>query len=178
MTNLVAISTLDSARTYVMLGAFFTQRMISSISVGGSINLEGFLSSMLLLVVIIVMVVFVVVIWVVIFVNVIVGVIIVVVFGIVVVGGGVSSIFNLSFVIVDSFSCYWSSACPGVFVSIMLMYENNSLVLKDTTESFRIQDRYGNNGMSNPSAQLLRENTNSVRSTQRLRSTAPSIPLK
>ncbi|GJX15666.1 hypothetical protein Tco_0216498 [Tanacetum coccineum] len=26
-------------------------------------------------------------------------------------------------------------------------YENNSLVLKDTTESFRIQDRYGNNGM-------------------------------
>ncbi|GJV44694.1 putative ribonuclease H-like domain-containing protein [Tanacetum coccineum] len=78
---------------------------------------------------------------VVIFVNVIVGVIIVVV------GGGVSSIFNLSFVIVDSFSCYWSSACPGVFVSIMLMYENNSLVLKDTTESFRIQDRYGNNGM-------------------------------
>ncbi|GJU77359.1 hypothetical protein Tco_1274429 [Tanacetum coccineum] len=28
------------------------------------------------------------------------------------------------------------------------MYENNSLVLKDTTESFRIQDRYGNNGMN------------------------------
>ncbi|GKB88252.1 hypothetical protein Tco_0960524, partial [Tanacetum coccineum] len=51
-----------------------------------------------------------------IFVNVIVGVIIVVVFGIVVVGGGVSSIFKLSFVIVDSFSCYWSSACPGVLV--------------------------------------------------------------
>ncbi|GKD35201.1 hypothetical protein Tco_1250710, partial [Tanacetum coccineum] len=93
----------------------FLQYLVSSISIGSSICFEGFLSSMLLLVVIIVMVVFVVVIWVVIFVNVIVGVI-VVVFGIVVVGGGVSSIFKLSFVIVDSFSCYWSSACPGVLM--------------------------------------------------------------
>ncbi|GJZ63322.1 hypothetical protein Tco_0619743 [Tanacetum coccineum] len=39
----------------------------------------------------------------------IIGVVIVVVFGIVVVVD-VSSIFKLSFVIVDSFSCYWSSA--------------------------------------------------------------------
>ncbi|GJZ55726.1 retrovirus-related pol polyprotein from transposon TNT 1-94, partial [Tanacetum coccineum] len=40
--------------------------------------------------------------------------IVVVVFGIVVVIGAVSSIFKFSFVIVVSFSCYWSSACPGV----------------------------------------------------------------
>ncbi|GJR80818.1 retrovirus-related pol polyprotein from transposon TNT 1-94 [Tanacetum coccineum] len=31
---------------------------------------------------------------------------------------GVSSIFKFSFVVVDSFSCYWSSACPGVLVNI------------------------------------------------------------
>ncbi|GKE28539.1 hypothetical protein Tco_1443923, partial [Tanacetum coccineum] len=48
---------------------------------------DSFLSSILLLVVIIVMVVVI---------------------------GGVSSIFKLSFVIIDSFSCYWSFACPGV----------------------------------------------------------------
>ncbi|GJZ64513.1 hypothetical protein Tco_0620934, partial [Tanacetum coccineum] len=35
-------------------------------------------------------------------------------FGIFIVVGGVSSIFKLSFVIVDSFSCYWSFACPDV----------------------------------------------------------------
>ncbi|GJT67360.1 putative ribonuclease H-like domain-containing protein [Tanacetum coccineum] len=49
----------------------------------------------------------------------IVGVVIIVVFRIVVVVGGVSSIFKLSFVIVDSFSCFWSFACPGVLVSIV-----------------------------------------------------------
>ncbi|GJR55313.1 hypothetical protein Tco_1405834 [Tanacetum coccineum] len=87
--------------------------MISSISVGGSIIFEGFLSSILLVVVIIVMVVFVVVVLVVVVIA-IVGVVIVVMFRIVVVVG-VSSIFKLSFVIVDSFSCYWSSACLGFF---------------------------------------------------------------
>ncbi|GJV64264.1 hypothetical protein Tco_1475092 [Tanacetum coccineum] len=91
--------------------------MISSISVGGSIISEGFLSSILLVVVIIVMVVFVVVVLVVVVIA-IVGVVIVVVFGIVVVVGGVSSIFKLSFVIVDSFSCYWSSSKIGVLVGI------------------------------------------------------------
>ncbi|GJT43334.1 hypothetical protein Tco_0952049 [Tanacetum coccineum] len=74
----------------------------------GMISPNSFLSSILLLVVIIVMVVFVVVVLVVVVIA-IVGVVIVVVFGIVVVVGGVSSIFKLSFVIVDSFSCYWSS---------------------------------------------------------------------
>ncbi|GKB43567.1 hypothetical protein Tco_0888509, partial [Tanacetum coccineum] len=50
-------------------GASFTQRTISSISVGGSINLEGFLSSILLSVVIIVTVVIVVVILIVVVVD-------------------------------------------------------------------------------------------------------------
>ncbi|GJZ07816.1 hypothetical protein Tco_0542099 [Tanacetum coccineum] len=67
-----------------LIGASFTQRTISSISVGGSIISEGFLSSILLVVVIIVMVVFVVVVLVVVVIA-IVGVVIVVVFGIVVV---------------------------------------------------------------------------------------------
>ncbi|GJR95297.1 hypothetical protein Tco_0267471 [Tanacetum coccineum] len=54
-----------------------------------------------------------------------------------VVVGGVSSIFNLSFVIVDSFSCYWSSACPGVFVSIV-----NVDILLGGHLSKHIQDEY------------------------------------
>ncbi|GJZ30578.1 hypothetical protein Tco_0575625 [Tanacetum coccineum] len=62
----------------------FTQGKVSSISIGGSISSEGFLSSIMLLVVIIVMVVFVVVVLVVVVIA-IVGVVIVVVFGIVVV---------------------------------------------------------------------------------------------
>ncbi|GJR13554.1 hypothetical protein Tco_0796206 [Tanacetum coccineum] len=37
---------------------------------------------------------------------------------VVVVGSSVSSIIKLLFVIVDSFSCYWSSACPDVLVNI------------------------------------------------------------
>ncbi|GJV02817.1 hypothetical protein Tco_1336386 [Tanacetum coccineum] len=72
----------DPDRTW---GASFTQRTISSISVGGSIISEGFLSSILLVVVIIVMVVFVVVVVLVVVVIAIVGVVMVVVFGIVVV---------------------------------------------------------------------------------------------
>ncbi|GJU02664.1 hypothetical protein Tco_1113002 [Tanacetum coccineum] len=50
MTYLVASLTLDSARSYVMHGASFTQGMISSIPIGGSISPEGFLPSILLLV--------------------------------------------------------------------------------------------------------------------------------
>ncbi|GKE09455.1 hypothetical protein Tco_1413006, partial [Tanacetum coccineum] len=69
------------------------------------------------LVVIIVMVVFVVVVLVVVVIA-IVGVVIVVVFRIVIVVGGVSSIFKLSFVIIDSFSYYWSFACLGVLIGI------------------------------------------------------------
>ncbi|GKG50845.1 hypothetical protein Tco_0538969, partial [Tanacetum coccineum] len=62
MTYLVASSTLDSVRSYVMQGAPFTQGMISSIPIGGSISSKDFLPSILLLVVIIVMVVIVIVI--------------------------------------------------------------------------------------------------------------------
>ncbi|GJT66973.1 ribonuclease H-like domain-containing protein [Tanacetum coccineum] len=110
MTYLVQSSTLDSERTYVHAGCTFQHT--------GRISPNSFLSSILLLVVIIVMVVFVIVVLVVVVIM-IYRVVIVVVFGIVVVVGGVSSIFKLSFVIVDSFSCYWSSACPGVLVSIV-----------------------------------------------------------
>ncbi|GKB76149.1 hypothetical protein Tco_0943044, partial [Tanacetum coccineum] len=62
MTYPVASLTLNSARSYVMQGAPFTQRMISSIPIGGSISPEGFLLPILLLVVIIVTVVIVAVI--------------------------------------------------------------------------------------------------------------------
>ncbi|GJW55514.1 hypothetical protein Tco_0099599 [Tanacetum coccineum] len=120
MTHLVANLTLDSANSCVMQGASCTQREVSMIFFG-RISPNSFLSSMMLLVVIIVMVVFVVVVLVVVVIA-IVGVVIVVVFGIVVVVGGVSSIFKLSFVIVDSFSCYWSSACSGVLIRITSTY--------------------------------------------------------
>ncbi|GJS28519.1 RNA-directed DNA polymerase, eukaryota, reverse transcriptase zinc-binding domain protein [Tanacetum coccineum] len=57
MTYSVTSSTLDSTGSYVMQGAPFTQGMIPSIPIGGSISPEGFLPSILLLVVIIVTVV-------------------------------------------------------------------------------------------------------------------------
>ncbi|GJY97349.1 hypothetical protein Tco_0514259 [Tanacetum coccineum] len=82
MTYPVASSTLDSAGSYVMQGAPFTQGTIPSIPIGGSISLEGFLPSILLLVVIIVMVVVIIVIM------------------IVVVVDDVSLILKLSFVII------------------------------------------------------------------------------
>ncbi|GJU80664.1 hypothetical protein Tco_1283029 [Tanacetum coccineum] len=52
-----------------VFGASFTQRMISSIPIGGSISPEGFLLPVLLLVVIIVMVVIVIVILIVVVVD-------------------------------------------------------------------------------------------------------------
>ncbi|GJV50514.1 hypothetical protein Tco_1440726 [Tanacetum coccineum] len=53
MTYPVASLTPDSARSYVMQGAPFTQGTIPSIPIGGNISPEGFLSSIMLLVVII-----------------------------------------------------------------------------------------------------------------------------
>ncbi|GJV43974.1 hypothetical protein Tco_1428510 [Tanacetum coccineum] len=82
MTYPVASPTLDSAGSYVMQGAPFTQGTIPSIPIGGSISPEGFLPSILLLVVIIVTVVVVIVIL------------------IVVVVDDVSLILKLSFVII------------------------------------------------------------------------------
>nr|GFC98245.1 hypothetical protein [Tanacetum cinerariifolium] len=78
MTYPVASPTLDSARSYMMHSAPFTQGTISSIPIGDSISPEGFLFPILLLVVIIVTVVIVAVILVVVII-VIVGVVIVVV---------------------------------------------------------------------------------------------------
>ncbi|GJV28766.1 hypothetical protein Tco_1385214 [Tanacetum coccineum] len=90
MTYPVASLTLDSARSYVMQGAPFTKRSISSIPIGGSISPEGFLPSILLVVfmvtVVIVMVTLVVV--------------VVMIFGVVVVVDGVSSIIKLLFMII------------------------------------------------------------------------------
>ncbi|GJX74354.1 hypothetical protein Tco_0312949 [Tanacetum coccineum] len=69
MTYSVASPTLDSAGSYVMQGAPFTQGTIPSIPIGGSISPEGFLPSILLLVVIIVTVVIVIVILIVVVVD-------------------------------------------------------------------------------------------------------------
>ncbi|GJS87954.1 hypothetical protein Tco_0770590 [Tanacetum coccineum] len=97
MAYFVAILTPNSARSCVMQSTLPTKGMRSIISTV-SISLKDFLPSILLLMVIIVAVVIVTVIWVVIFVNVIVGVVIVVaIIGVVVVGGGVPSIIDLSF---------------------------------------------------------------------------------
>ncbi|GJX48294.1 hypothetical protein Tco_0273484 [Tanacetum coccineum] len=85
MTYLITSLTLDSARSYMMQGASFTQGTISSIPIGGSISPEGFLPSIMLLVVVIITVVIVIVIL------------------IVVVVDDVSLILKLSFVIIVTF---------------------------------------------------------------------------
>ncbi|GJX81324.1 hypothetical protein Tco_0330805 [Tanacetum coccineum] len=69
MTYFVASPTLDSAGSYVMQGAPFTQGTIPSIPIGGSISPKGFLPSILLLVVIIVTTVFIIVILIVVVVD-------------------------------------------------------------------------------------------------------------
>ncbi|GKA83135.1 hypothetical protein Tco_0789883 [Tanacetum coccineum] len=88
MTYLVANPTLNSARSYVMQGAFLTQGKASSIPIvfswGDSISPEGFLPSILLLAVIIVVVAIVTVVLV------------------VVVVVGISAIIKLLFVIIGS----------------------------------------------------------------------------
>ncbi|GKB81976.1 hypothetical protein Tco_0948871 [Tanacetum coccineum] len=84
ITRALALQITDTVCRSFLVSTSFTQGKVSSISIGGSISSEGFLSSILLLVVIIVMVVFVVVVLVVVVIA-IVGVVIVVVFGIVVV---------------------------------------------------------------------------------------------
>nr|GEZ56295.1 reverse transcriptase domain-containing protein [Tanacetum cinerariifolium] len=84
MTYPVASLTLDSARSYVMQGASFTQGTISSIPISGSISPEGFWPSILLMVIMVTVVIIVVILVVVI--VLIVGVVIVVaIIGVVVV---------------------------------------------------------------------------------------------
>ncbi|GJS20739.1 hypothetical protein Tco_0449371 [Tanacetum coccineum] len=73
MTYLVASSTLDSARSYVMQGASFTQGTVSSIPIGGNISPGGFSPSILLVVILVTVVIVVVVL-----VVVVIGVVIVV----------------------------------------------------------------------------------------------------
>nr|GFA45193.1 hypothetical protein [Tanacetum cinerariifolium] len=96
MTHLVASIILDIARSYVMQGAFLTQGTISSVpnvlSWGGSIRLEGFWPSILLLTVIIVTVATVVAV-VLVIVDTIIGIVVVV---------GAPSIIKLAFVITGS----------------------------------------------------------------------------
>ncbi|GJS51266.1 hypothetical protein Tco_0624628 [Tanacetum coccineum] len=102
MTYPVASLTLDSARSYVMQGAPFTQGTISSIPIGDSISPEGFLPPIVLLVVIIVTVVIVTVILVVVVVAIVGVVIVIAIIRVVVVFGGVSFIIKLLFVITCS----------------------------------------------------------------------------
>nr|GEY01244.1 hypothetical protein [Tanacetum cinerariifolium] len=100
MTYPVTILTLDSARSYVMQGASFTQGIVSSIPIGGSLSHGGFLPSILLLVVVMVAVVIVVVTVILVVIVVVKVVIVVAVIGVVVVVDGVSFILKLSFVII------------------------------------------------------------------------------
>nr|GEU30126.1 hypothetical protein [Tanacetum cinerariifolium] len=86
----------------------------------------------LLLMVIVVMVVIVVVILVVVVVA-IVGVVVVVV------GSSVSFINKLSLVIVGSFSCYWSSNCPGVPISIVSIFHVSSLCFQSSSNAISNQ---------------------------------------
>ncbi|GKF30913.1 hypothetical protein Tco_0100711 [Tanacetum coccineum] len=90
MAHLVANITLKSARSCVMYSAFLTQGTVSSISIifswGGSISLEGLISSVLLWLVIIVAVVGV-------------TVVVVIIVAVVVVVVESSSVAKLSFVI-------------------------------------------------------------------------------
>nr|GEX35258.1 hypothetical protein [Tanacetum cinerariifolium] len=89
MTYPVASLTLDSARSYVMQGASFTQGTIFSIPISGGISPEGLLPSILLMVIMVTVVIIVVIL----------VVVVVAIFGVVFVVGGVSSIIKLSFMI-------------------------------------------------------------------------------
>ncbi|GKE26503.1 hypothetical protein Tco_1441887, partial [Tanacetum coccineum] len=147
MTHLVPSLKLASENSCVMQGAFCTQRKISLVlfsipfvlSWGGSISSDSFLPSILLFMVIVAMVV------------------IVLVVVVVIVGSGVPSIIKILFVIVGSFSCYWSSDCPGVPISIY--HEYNEIFLEFKTS----RDRYGNNGKSDSIGNLVFLDTNVLR---------------
>ncbi|GJT00182.1 retrovirus-related pol polyprotein from transposon TNT 1-94 [Tanacetum coccineum] len=149
MAYFVAILTLDSTRSCVMHSTFPTKGTRSIISTV-SISLEGFLASILLLRVIIVAAVIVTVIRVVVVVAVV-GVVIVVaiigvvrIIGIVVGGGGVPFIIKLLFVIIGWAYAFHQDKASSVKVPVA-------------------------NATLFSSAQLLRENADSVRSNERMR---------
>ncbi|GJZ00410.1 hypothetical protein Tco_0517839 [Tanacetum coccineum] len=161
MTYLIASPTLDSAGSYVMHGAHFTQGTIPSIPIGDSISSEGFLLPILLLVVIIVTVVIVAVILVVVVVA-IVGVFVVI---------GVSAIIKFSFVIIGVLRIivfYYLLHQPLSYGWAYAFYQDRASSVKVPVANVTLFS----------SAQLLRENTDSVRSNQRMSLTAPSVPLK
>nr|GEU56734.1 reverse transcriptase domain-containing protein [Tanacetum cinerariifolium] len=97
---IVALQVMDTGCRLFPVGAPFTQRMISSIPIGGNISLKGFLLPILLLVVIIVTVVIVAVILVVVIIAIVGVVIVVTIIGVVFVIG-VFAIIKLSFVIIS-----------------------------------------------------------------------------
>nr|GFB30002.1 hypothetical protein [Tanacetum cinerariifolium] len=140
MTYLIASLTLDSANSCVMQGASCTQRKVSVVSFC-SISSDSFLPSILLVVVITVtaVVVVVTVILVIVVIAIVGVVIVVVIIGIVVVVDGVSSILKLSFVIIG-----WAYAFH-----------------QDKASSVRVPVA---NVTLFSSAQLLQENTDSIRS--------------
>ncbi|GJT39508.1 hypothetical protein Tco_0939373 [Tanacetum coccineum] len=157
MTYLVASSTLDSARSYVMQGASFTQGTVSSIPIGGNISPGGF-SPFILLVVILVMVVIVVV------------VLVVVVIGVVIVVAIIGNYVLLPDPL--TFDLFWGLEAV-TFPSMLLGWAY--VFHQDKASSVRVPVP---NVTLFSSAHLLRENTDSVRSNQRIRLTAPSVPLK
>ncbi|GJS07392.1 hypothetical protein Tco_0364188 [Tanacetum coccineum] len=130
---------------------------------GGSISPDSFLSSILLLVVMVVIVV-VMVILVVVVVAIIGVVIVVTIIGAVVVGG-VPSIIKLSFVIVVQAIL---SACSIPIGWANEFHQDKASSVRVPVANFTLQS----------SVQLLRENTDSVRSNQRMRPTTPFVPLK
>ncbi|GJV69205.1 hypothetical protein Tco_1484714 [Tanacetum coccineum] len=159
----------------------------------GRISPNRFLSSILLVVVIIVTVVIVVVILVVAIVEV---VIVVVVFGVVVVvADGVSLIFKFLFMIIVTFPSMLRGRPPikasKSFSLFGTMFGHKVPRVVRLACSIPIgwayafhQDKASSvkvpvaNVTLFSSAHLLRENTDSVRSNQRIRPTAPSVPLK
>ncbi|GJU03733.1 putative reverse transcriptase domain-containing protein [Tanacetum coccineum] len=126
---------------------------VSSIPIVGSISPEGFLPPILLLVVIIVTVILVVVV----VVAVVRVVIVVAIIRVVVVFGGVSFIIKLSFVIIGSLH-----RIRGQYLFGKSLFSSVQVILL---------------AQSIPMAHLLRKNTDSVRLNQRMRPTAPSVPL-
>ncbi|GJX10008.1 hypothetical protein Tco_0199867 [Tanacetum coccineum] len=175
MTHLVASLTLDSVRSCVMQGAFLTHKKASSIptvfSWDGSISPEGFLPSILLLLVIIVAVV----------------IVVTVILVVVVVGEGY---------VMDSPPLFeLGSLCRVTFHSRLLgnpvktstsFSEFGTIVGHKTANSWNLlmtqllllEYQSKTNFTLQSLVQLLRENTDSVRSNQQMRLTTPSVPLK
>ncbi|GJY72635.1 hypothetical protein Tco_0476338 [Tanacetum coccineum] len=148
MTHLVRGLTLDSARSCVMQSAFLSQGKASSIPTVFSWG--GSISSESFPLSIMLLAVIIVA------VAIVVTVILVVIdaiIGVVVVVSCVPSIIKLSFVIIGWAYVFHQDKASSVKVPVA----NVTLF---------------------SSAQLLRENTDSVRSNQRMRPTAPSVPLK